>query len=105
MKYCQGVLMGVGEDFRSLTSNVGIIDLMELIDAKDWDSAEVDKKLKDLEGQLKKDLGLTDELMDEKEKSDKEQLETNAKYDAERDELIAEHTLPDEPEKKEAEDQ
>lgn len=105
MKYCEGVLTGVGEDFRSLTVNVGIIDLMELIEAKGWKTDEVEQKLKSLEDQLKKDLGLTDELKDIKDKYEKDQTEINAKYDAERDELIKEHMIPDELEKPEAEDQ
>ena len=82
MKFCESVLMGVGEDFRSLTVNVGIVDLMELIEAKGWNAEEVKTKLKSLEDQLKKDLGLTDELKALKEKYTTEQV--HLMFEAER---------------------
>jgi len=94
MKYCEGVLMGIGEDFRSLTVNVGIIDLMEMIETKGWDAAEVKEKLEKLAEQLKSDLGLRDELKDAKAKHQKDQEEINADFDSRRAELIEEHTVP-----------
>lgn len=97
MKYCEGVLMGIGEDFRSLTANVAIIDLMEMIEAKGWDSNTVSEKLKKLESQLKDDLGLKDELKARTDKHHKDLAEINAKFDARRDELVAAFAVPPEP--------
>jgi len=98
MKYCEGVLMGIGEDFRSLTVNVGIIDLMELIETKGWDADEVKSKLEKLADKLKEDLGLKDELKDVNEKYAKERAEVNAEYDNRRNTLIEQHEVPEAPE-------
>lgn len=55
-------MMGVGEDFRALVGNLACIDLMEMIEAKGWDTEEVKRKLERIEDNLKRDLGYKDEV-------------------------------------------
>jgi hypothetical protein len=88
MKYNEGVLMGVAEDFRSLIANVGILDLMEMIEAKGWDPEEVKNRLQILEEYLKKDLGFTDDVKEIKERFVKASAEINARYNAEAEKVI-----------------
>jgi hypothetical protein len=89
MKYCEGVLMGIAEDFRSLVANVAILDLMEMIDAKGWEPEEVKARLTNLEEYLKKDLGFTDDVKEIKEQHVRAAAAINARYNAEAEKIIA----------------
>lgn len=88
MKYCEGVLMGVGEDFRSLIANVAIVDLMELVEAKDWNPEEIKARLNKLEEYLKRDLGFTDDVKDVKQTFIRRVAEINARYNAQIEQVI-----------------
>lgn len=81
MKYCEGVLMGVGEEFRSLIANVAIIDLMDMLKKKDWDSEEVNRLLKKLSEDLRIELGYVDggKILQERYKD--RVAEINSRYD------------------------
>ncbi|MCX6817727.1 MAG: hypothetical protein NTU57_02625 [Candidatus Aenigmarchaeota archaeon] len=93
LKYCEGVLVGVAEDFRSLTTNIGVIDLMEMIVAKKWDPEEAKKKLDEISKHLKEDLGIKDEFMDLDEKNKAALKEVTEKFDALREKILKEHAV------------
>ena len=106
MKYCEGVLMGIAEDFRSLTVNIGILDLLEGIVAKKWDGTELEERLNKLTEKLKQDLGVTDEFKDLEDRR-KASLDKLVKtFDAQRAEIIKlhkiteaeDHGIPEKPE-------
>lgn len=83
LKYAEGnVLMGVAEDFRAMVTNVAIIDLMEALNRKGWDQAQVDKLLRDLTTNLKIDLGFVNGGEKIREKFDEDIKTINAHYDA-----------------------
>jgi len=88
MKFGEGVMMGVGEDFRALVGNLACIDLMEMIEAKGWDTAEVKKKLEMIEDNLRKDLGYKDEVKDFQTAYAKARAETAAKYNIRIEQII-----------------
>jgi hypothetical protein len=93
MKYCEGVLMGIAEDFRSLTVNIGILDLLEGIVAKKWDAKEIEERLEKLSEKLKGDLGIKDEFK-ELEDVKKAALEKLVKdFDSQRAEIIKLHKI------------
>lgn len=95
LKYCEGVMVGVAEDFRSLLVNIGIIDLMEIINKKGWDPKAVQERLTEIADNLKKDLGFTDEIkkLDDELKEDIKAI--NVKYGNERAEIITNYRAPD----------
>ena len=82
MKYGEGVLMGVGEDFRSLVANISVIDLMEMIEKKGWDTEEVKARLERISEGLKKDLGYVDDAKLVNEKFKRQIGGINAEYDS-----------------------
>ena len=89
MKYAEGgVLLGVGEDFRSLVANVCILDLMEMVDKKGWNEEEIKKRLDDISEGLKKDLGYVDELQLLREKHAKDSKTVNEEFDKLRMEIL-----------------
>jgi len=88
MKYGEGVLMGVGEDFRALVGNLGCIDLMEMIESKGWDTEEVKKKLETIEDNLKKDLGYKDEVKEMQDAYIKRRAEIAASYNSRIEHII-----------------
>lgn len=81
MKYCEGVLMGVGEEFRSLIANVAVIDLMDMLKRKDWDGDEVNKLLKKLSEDLRIELGYVDGGKILQDRYSEKLNEINARYD------------------------
>jgi len=88
MKFCGGILMGIGEDFRSLVANIGIIDLMEMIDKKGWDTEEVKKRLNEISEGLKKDLGYMDDGKMVNERFKQQVTNINNEYDLKRAEIL-----------------
>lgn len=93
MKYCEGVLVGVAEDFRSLLVNIGLIDLMDGINKKKWEPTELEDKLKIITENLKRDLGFTDDIKTLEEKLTADVVDIRADYDAKREKIILEHTV------------
>lgn len=101
MKYCEGVLMGVGEEFRSLIANVAIIDLMEMLKRKEWDQEEVNKLLKQLSEDLRIELGYVDggKIIQDRYKEKVAQI--NARYDHAIARLAEGNSYPSAPEARE----
>ena len=88
MKYCGGILMGIGEDFRSLVANLAVIDLMEMIEKKKWDSEEVKRRLDEISHGLKRDLGYIDDAKVINERFKETVTAINAEYDLKRSEIL-----------------
>lgn len=97
LKYCEGILMGVAEDFRSLCTNIGIIDLMEMITAKNWNPEEVTKRLEEISEKLKGDLGIKDEIKELDDLHAAQLEELDGHYREQRDKIITDHQIVEEP--------
>lgn len=83
LKYAEGnVLMGIGEDFRSMITNVAIMDLMGELNRKGWDADLINSLLKDLISNLKIDLGYVDGIENLREQLEEDTAQINARYDA-----------------------
>jgi hypothetical protein len=96
LKYCEGVMIGVAEDFRSLLVNVGIVDLMDMINKKDWEPSEIQERLNKIAENLKKDLGFTDEFQALEADYNRDIKAINDKFGYERAGLIKNYRVPDE---------
>ena len=96
LKYCEGVLMGVGENFRSFLANLAIIDLIEIMNEKGWNVEEVKTRIEKLQDHLKKDLGLTDKFDDLKKEKAEAIDKLEKKLEAARAAIIEAHAVPDE---------
>lgn len=94
LKYCEGVLMGVGENFRSFLANVAILDLMEIINEKEWTPEEVEKRLDKMMDVLKKDMGMTDEFKSLRESHEKKVAGINQKFDSQRIRALEKYSVP-----------
>ena len=91
MKYAEGnVLMGVAEDFRSMVTNVAIMDLMQDINRRGWDTAKVNNLLEELTTNLKIDLGYVDGGEKIREQYSEDVATINAHYDTAIERLQAE---------------
>lgn len=101
LKYCEGVLMGVGENFRSFLANVAILDLMEIINEKEWNLSEVKERLDKIVDVIKKETGLTDEFKELRLRHEKDLEMIGASYDEKRGELLSKYSIQDD-EKEEA---
>ena len=88
MKYCEGVLMGFGEDFRAMVANVAIMDLIDMIEKKGWDVEEVNHKLTVLVENLKKDLNLSDAHGELRKQHNERLKKINDDYENQRAEII-----------------
>lgn len=93
LKYCEGVLMGVGENFRSFLANVAILDLMEVINEKGWEPGELKKRLDKMMDVLKKDMGLTDEFKELRERHEKTIAGINLKFDSQRNSALEKYSV------------
>ncbi len=104
LKYCEGVLMGVGENFRSFLANIAILDLMEIINEKDWDFADVKERIDKITDTLKREMGLTDEFKELRLKYEKKVDLLHTTFNQRRMELIKKYAVTEEPKKEEDED-
>lgn len=95
LKFCEGVMLGVAEDFRSLLVNIGIIDLMEMINKKGWNQKDVQERLTTIADNIKKDLGFTDEIQELDNNLKEDIKEINVKYGNERADILRNYRMPD----------
>lgn len=83
LKYTEGnILMGIGEDFRNMITNTAIMDLMEALNRKGWDTEKVEALLTDLAANLKIDLGYVNGGEKIREQYEEDVAQINAQYDA-----------------------
>jgi hypothetical protein len=88
LKYCEGVLMGFGEDFRSMVANVAIMELIEAITRKEWSDEEINKKLLAVIDKLKSDLNMGDARGELTKQYEKRIRDIDDDYNKKRAELI-----------------
>ena len=88
LKYCEGVLMGFGEDFRSMVANVAIMELIEAITRKGWSDEEINIKLLAVIDKLKKDLSLGDARGELTKQHEKRLRDIDDSFNKKRAELI-----------------
>ncbi len=72
LKYCQGVMMGVGENHRSLLVNPDVVEMIDMATAKDIDV----EKLKEAVDRLEKKLKQEGLYVPEKEKGNSASTDT-----------------------------
>lgn len=88
LKYCESVMVGIGEDFRSIIANTAIMELMETINEKDWTTDQIDELLTKVIDTFKNDLGIVDPLKKAKLDLDRDLEKINKHYDKQKEDLI-----------------
>jgi hypothetical protein len=105
LKYCEGVLMGIGENFRSFLANIAILDLMEIINEKEWTFDDIKLRLDKLVDVLKQDMGLTDEFKELRLKYEKEIEAIDMTFNEKRHRLLKKYAVMEDEKKGGADDE